>query len=96
MKSILLLAILFTSSVYGDDKAELLASAKNRIVQNIDQKISVFQTLKACVQAASSKDQLKSCRETHKVTMKGVREENKGERKAWREEVKAKKQEQRK
>lgn len=92
MKSVAVLFFLLTTSFVQAEDGELLASAKQRILANADQRIGAIQNLKSCVQGAASKDQLKSCRDNHKTAMKQLREENKGERKAFREELKAKKQ----
>lgn len=89
---ILLLALTFAaSSAFADQQEQNIEQLKQHISANIDQKISLLQTLKSCVQSSKAKEDLKKCRETHKAAMKKLHQENKQEREAFKKEMKGKK-----
>ena len=84
MKFLVVATLLMSLWAYADQKEENIATVKAAISANIDQKISALQSHKSCVQGASDREQLKSCKESHKDAMKKLHEENKAEREAWK------------
>ena len=58
-----------------DKKAAKFEEIKPKILAHIDQRIDLLQKHKSCVQSASSKEQMKACRDSHKELMKKIREE---------------------
>lgn len=53
---------------------------KTKILSHIDQRISLLQQSKSCVSAASSRDDLRNCREQTRTKMDALRPERNGER----------------
>jgi hypothetical protein len=64
---------------------------KARVLQNIETKIGFFNSFKSCVSGATSKEQLKSCRQNHKSQMQAHHKNNKDERAARKQEREARK-----
>ena len=89
----LLIATLLMSFAYAEEakKNEDISQAKERVSANIDQRIALLQTHKACVQAAGDREAMKACKKSNKEAMKKLHQENKGEREQFKEERKAKK-----
>lgn len=67
-------------------KAKRFEENKARILQNIDTRIGYINQFKSCVSGATSKDQMKSCRQDHKSKMQAFQAENKAKRQAWKKE----------
>ena len=90
---ILLIATLLMSFAYAEEakKNENIAQVKELKSANIDQRIALLQSHKACVQAAGDREAMKACKKSNKEAMKKLHEENKGEREQFKEERKAKK-----
>ena len=88
MKKIsLLLTMIFltiNTTALADEKGKgkNFDKRKSKVLDNINTKIGYFNSFKSCVSSAGNKDQLKSCRETHKSKMKAFKEKNKAEREA--------------
>lgn len=77
---ILILSLLFLPVLcFADQKQENLNEAKAKIASNIDKRISNLNTFKSCVKSASSREQLKSCRETHRASSKALKSQMKSE-----------------
>lgn len=77
---ILILSLLFLPVLgFADQKQENLNEAKAKIASNIDKRISNLNTFKSCVQSASSREQLKSCREKHRASSKALKSQMKSE-----------------
>ncbi len=78
-------AVLFSicSSVSAQN-AEVLAKAKEHALSNIDKRIGYLNELKSCISNAANKENIKTCRASHKTQVKGLKDKNK----AWRESVK--------
>lgn len=54
---------------------------KSMVLSNLDQRIAILQSKKGCVNAATSKEALKTCHQSHKEQMKALRAKFKGARK---------------
>ena len=83
MKGLLFIALL-AGTAFAQDKAANFDSMKQLNLTNIDQRMSVLQTHKSCVQAAATHDALKACHAAHKTARNALQEENKGERSAMK------------
>jgi len=87
---LLLIATLMMSFAYAEDaKKDLngevnISQIKERILSNIEEKIKLLQTQKACIQAVTNKDQLQTCRKSHQDAMKKIHSKNKDERKEFK------------
>jgi hypothetical protein len=79
----LIIGLLMLSSAFADENQDQkINEAKQRISGHIDQRISALQSHKSCIQSASSKDQLKSCKQSHKEEMKRLKSEHQSQRDA--------------
>ncbi len=99
MKVIIAGLLVCSSLAFADhheEKGENFEKAKAMVSSNIDERISNIQTFKSCVNSASDKAALKSCRDAHKETMKKMKESNKAEREAFKEERKSNREERKK
>lgn len=86
---ILILSLLFLPVLgFADQKQENLNEAKAKIASNIDKRISNLNTFKSCVQSASSREQLKSCREKHRASSKALKSQMKSEWQARKDQRK--------
>lgn len=94
MKFIIIALLLTTVSLA--EEGENLAEAKQKISSHIDKKISQLNAHKSCVQAATSHDQLKSCRQSHREEVKSLNQGAQADGKAFREKMKQKRQERKK
>jgi len=92
MKLLMIAMITLAPALYAQEKPEILASAKEKIIANLDQKINALEADKSCIHGATTREQFKACREKHRATMKQLREENKEERAAWKNEMESKRQ----
>ena len=92
MKFLLLTTLLMSSAFanHHEEKGKTLEEIKTRLSGNVDQRISLLQAHKSCIQGAATKEALKTCRETNKEAMKKLHSENKGERKEWKDKKKKK------
>ncbi|MEM7647248.1 MAG: hypothetical protein AAF203_10080 [Pseudomonadota bacterium] len=77
-------ALLMTGPVFSKDKGNF-EERKKTILANIDKRMALLTEHKSCMQAATNREGIKACRQSHKTQMKGMRDE----RKAMREEKKA-------
>ncbi len=75
MKFFLILTLMVNFALAEDKKAAKFEEIKPKILAHIDQRIDLLQKHKSCVQSASSKEQMKACRDSHKELMKKIREE---------------------
>lgn len=75
MKFFLILTLMVNFALAEDNKAAKFEEIKPKILAHIDQRIDLLQKHKSCVQSASSKEQMKACRDSHKELMKKIREE---------------------
>ncbi len=99
MKS-LLFFMLLSSAAFAQEtntnKEQNFSELKQMVSANVDERIAALQAFKSCVNGATSKEQLKACRESHKDTRKGNRDENRAERQAFKEKRKQMREEKRK
>jgi hypothetical protein len=75
VKFFLILTLMVNFALAEDKKAAKFEEIKPKILAHIDQRIDLLQKHKSCVQSASSKEQMKACRDSHKELMKKIREE---------------------
>lgn len=88
----LILALLFLPALsFAEEKQENLSEVKAKIASNIDKRISNLNTFKSCIQSASSKEQMKSCREKHRASSKALKSQIKSEWQARKNQRKANK-----
>ena len=79
MKTALIAALLTAISINtvfaadNTDKSQKIEQKKAEILQHIDRKMAHIQQEKSCVQAATSHEALKACREKAHAEMKGDR-----------------------
>lgn len=93
MKTLVLLVVLGFSAVYAQEKQPKDINArKAKAIARIDERIGVMQSKKACISAASSKEDFKACHQKHKEEMKGMRDEYKARRKEHKHNRKNKRQ----
>ena len=90
MKKFLVLSCcLLSLAVFADEKEsnkkENIEEIKQKVVSNLDQRISNLQTAKSCIQAASDHEGIKQCRKQLKEVMMKLKEENQKERRERRE-----------
>ena len=57
---------------------------KTMVLSNLDQRIAILQSKKGCIGAATSKEAMKSCHQSHKEQMKALRAKFKDARKMAR------------
>lgn len=81
MKIFILAVLLVTSAFAQDKKEEKIEEVKQQILSRIDKRISAIQEHKSCIQGASSREQIKSCRDSHKESMKKLKADSLAERK---------------
>lgn len=78
---------------FANQKQENLNEVKSKITSNIDKRISNLNTFKSCINSASTREQMKSCRENHRSSSKALKSQIKSEwqaRKAQRKEARKK------
>jgi len=88
-----LIVFLFQSIASADEgerRSENFAKMKSKVLEHIGKKRAVLNTFESCVNSASAKEDIKTCRKAKKESMKGIREGNKEERKKLRSERKEK------
>jgi hypothetical protein len=95
MKIAIVLTMLSSIALAQNDKSENLEQLKKMIAGNIEQHITILQSFKSCVQSASGREQLQSCRKSNKEAMEKFKQENKGERESFREKIKSSREEKR-
>jgi hypothetical protein len=76
MKLIILLSLLSTTTIANDTNKRFEAR-KSSVLSHMDKRIALIQEGKSCVQAATSRDALKSCRTSQKEKTKLLKEERK-------------------
>jgi hypothetical protein len=79
VKFFLILSLMISFAFAEDKKAAKFEEIKPKILAHIDQRIDLLQKHKSCVQSASSKEQMKACRDSHKDLMKKIREDRREE-----------------
>lgn len=80
MKLFLILTLMVSSAFAEENKPSKFEEIKPQIIAHIDQRISMLQAQKSCIQAATSKEQIKACHAAHKDSVKKMREENRKSR----------------
>jgi hypothetical protein len=85
MKKLLMLSLLSTLT-FAQTKTVNIEEVKSRALSFMDKKIAILQDGKSCINSASSKDELKSCRKSIKEKMKNFRSERKQARSAKKKE----------
>lgn len=68
--------------VNKEQREEMFNKMKSEILKDIDKRISYMQENKTCINSASSRDDLKNCREAVESKMEALREERKQKRSA--------------
>jgi len=71
---VVIITMLLTSAALANNE-ENFAMIKERVLANIEQRASLIQTHKSCVQGTTGPEQLKACRDTHKESMKKLKKE---------------------
>lgn len=89
MRALILILLLLPALSFADQKQENLNEVKAKIASNIDKRISNLNTFKSCIQSASSRDQMKACREKHRASSKALKSQIKSEWKAKKAQRKA-------
>jgi hypothetical protein len=87
----LFVSLLIVSPLFADENPQNIEEAKQRILANIEERINAIQSHKSCIQAATSKEQIKSCHDSHHAQMKKLKEENQAEREVMRAQRKDRK-----
>jgi hypothetical protein len=87
----LFISLLIVSPLLADENPQNLEEAKQRILANIEERITSMQSHKSCVQAATSKEQIKSCHDSHHAQMEKIKAENQAEREAMKAQRKDRK-----
>lgn len=81
---VLMMMFLAQSVVYADEgksKGEKFEKMKGKVLDRINKKRGFLNDFERCVQSASSRESLKSCRKTNKSNMEALRSERKKNRK---------------
>jgi hypothetical protein len=68
----------------GQQRQEMFAQMKQIHIQGIQGRISILQTTLSCVNAASSHDQMKACREQEHQAMESLEQQQKSKMQALR------------
>lgn len=76
MKYLIMVLLLVFASSISQAKGSM-EERKAKALTRIDKKISLMNEHKSCVASASKKDDIKTCRTTHKSKMKAFRAEHK-------------------
>lgn len=91
MKKILLVALVLSSfSVFADHHEENFAEAKSKLIAHLDARIAHINKAKDCVNAATTQEALKACRQQMHAEGKAMKDQWKGEKEAWKAEKKSK------
>ena len=94
MKKILIVALCLTSlSVFADDSSKEMnfADAKAKMLAHLDERIAHVNKAKECVNAATTKEALKACRDQMHQEGKAMRGDWKAKKQQWKSEKQAKK-----
>jgi hypothetical protein len=82
-----------TALAQQDGGGKNLQDVKNKILERIQNKKRMTNTFESCITSASSRQDIKSCRQSHKAAMKNFRKNNKEMRENFREEKQKRKEE---
>ena len=80
-----LMVVSFSAFADSDKKEENFAKMKEHMISNIDKRIEVSQKNKACVQAASKREDIKGCHQKMKEEMEKIKEDREEMREGFRE-----------
>jgi hypothetical protein len=80
----LFISLLIVSPLLAEENPQNLEDAKQRILANIEERINSIQSHKSCIQAASTKEQIKSCHDSHHAQMEKIKAGNQAEREAMK------------
>jgi hypothetical protein len=75
MKFLLLMMLSFGVFAEEDGAADKFAEKKTMRLENLETRIKLLQESKACIEAASDKEAMKSCKEQGKKARMGMKEE---------------------
>jgi len=82
-----------TALAQQDRGGKNLQDVKNKILERIQNKKRMTNAFESCITSASSRQDIKSCRQRHKAAMKNFRKNNKEMRENFREEKQRRKEE---
>jgi len=66
------LFLLTTAPLFANEKSENLDEMKAKLTERLDKRISQLQETKSCVASASTKEEMKKCREKNKMNRQGL------------------------
>jgi hypothetical protein len=75
-----------TAIAQQDGGGKNLQAVKNKILERIQNKKRITNAFESCITSASSRQDIKACRQRHKAAMKNFRKNNKEMRQNFREE----------
>lgn len=76
-----MMVFLAQNAAYADEEkgnGEKLEKIKAKVYENLNKKRGFLDDFESCVKSASSRDEMKSCRQEHKQKIEALRSERKG------------------